>query len=92
MYPHFQRSKTSLIRDGFQDRTALGGTVASLVAFALMGWFVTSLMWKPIERLELESVGPEIEHSETSESEGTSVPKPAPAKPRKTNSHRTLTA
>ncbi len=72
------------------EPTAIGGTVASLVAFALMGWVVTALMWRPLGRTELESLQrvPEI----APESAPESSPHAPPQKPRKTNSQRTLTA
>lgn len=85
MNPHFQRDRKL-------DRSALGGTVASVVAFALMGWVISSLMWRPIEPTDLESVGPEIENSDSSGAESDGSAKPSNSKPRKIQSKRTLTA
>jgi hypothetical protein len=63
------------------DISALVGTVASLVAFVIMGWLVHNLMWRPIEAQKIESVGPEEPAAPT-----------LPATPRKTNSGVKFTA
>ncbi|RYZ68068.1 MAG: hypothetical protein EOP05_16885 [Proteobacteria bacterium] len=71
------------------DTSSVIGTVASLTAFAVMGWIVHNLMWAPIERRSLESIGPEVPAATEAP---TSEPNNKPATPRRTNSNRQFTA